>query len=274
MTTWKSVIYEAPDQEELRDSDPTSTAYPDWVYEVMEEPWVRGLEDLVKWTGVWFGSEERLFEELKMRAGKEVSASPDFPSSLEQLNEYIDIAIDGFCMKNLKFLDYRETSEEDREDFDVPGWGPEAPLLVWVGDAAERPDYWKAMYDLLCYRHPLPVNILVFTDRARDFRKWRRWRGTTTELVEKLSKYTPLTIRNVPIFMANLFRPEEKHRDYVLYPDVFPYDPLDVINLLTREDYLLFHKRMRKWAPILKGGCEDQDKLGEAPLFPRIARKR
>ena len=58
-----------------------------------------------------------------MRVGKEVSASPDFPSSYEQLVDYIWMAIHGFQMKELEVMDYRELTEEDLEDFDVPGWG-------------------------------------------------------------------------------------------------------------------------------------------------------
>jgi hypothetical protein len=144
------------------------------------------LEDMVKWTGIWVGTEERFFEELRMRVGREVASSPDFPSSAEQLKLYQSIAIDGFFARPLQFLLHWDLSEEDLDDFDAPGWGPDAPILLFRGDAAHRPNYWQAMCKLLDRRDALALNVLMFTGKDRHFRKSRRWTGTTAELLKKL----------------------------------------------------------------------------------------
>jgi hypothetical protein len=84
---WKSAINSGP--------NPDEEGYAEWLDEVMQEPWVLALEELVKWSGVWTGTGEQLIRELKARVGKEVRESKDFPSSLEQLFRYMDCAIDG-----------------------------------------------------------------------------------------------------------------------------------------------------------------------------------
>src|SRR5215213_1844696 len=114
----------------MPECDPDHPFYPvgyeEWLERVMEEPWVHALEDMIKWTGVWVGTEERFFEELRMRAGREVASSPDFPSSVERLELYQSIAIDGFHARRLEFWHWRDSdlSEEDLDDFDAPEWGP------------------------------------------------------------------------------------------------------------------------------------------------------
>jgi hypothetical protein len=115
MTTWRSKINNAPDPEE--------ETYGERVDEVMSEPWVLALEGLIRWGGVWVGSEEQLVQELKRRAGREVSASPDFPDSLQRLDGYQSVAIDGFCSRGFGVLDYRDLAEEDLRTSTCPGGG-------------------------------------------------------------------------------------------------------------------------------------------------------
>jgi hypothetical protein len=244
MTTWKSEIMTGPDMYE--------EGYREWLEKVMDEPWARAVEDMVRWTGIWVGTEEELIAELKMRVGSEVAASPDFPSSLEILDWYFGIALDGFFLKSIGILDFRKLTEEDLEAFDVPGWGPEAPVIVYQGGAAHRPDYWGAMIRLLSYGDALPLAVLIFTGEDRTFRDSRKWTGTTTQLIDKLIQNTP-ELGPVPFYIANDFRPPEKHRFY----HIVDYDPPDLLDPITREDYVLFHKRMRSWAKVLK-----EEKIG------------
>lgn len=243
--TWKSVINEMPECDQEHPFYPEG--YEEWLEKVTAEPWFRALEDIVRWTGVWVGTEEQLFEELEMRAGKEIFASPDFPKDFERLNLYMQIARDGFIAKHLAFWHHRELTEEDLDHYDVPGWGLEAPILVYQGDAARRPDYWQAMCDLLAQRDALPLAILIFTGEDNHFRRFRKWMGTTTELIEKLGKHRP-RLGPVPFFLANLFRPEERH-GYEVGACFYPPNLLDP---LTREDYIVFHKQMRRSARVLK----------------------
>lgn len=246
MTMWRSAIGQMPDLQYIAMFEPDSTEYEEWLEKVMAEPWVRAMEDMVKWTGVWVGTEERFFEELRMRVGKEVFASPDFPSSVERLYEYIEDARDGFIARPLWFWHYKDVPEEDLDHYDVPGWGPEAPILVYTGDAAERPDYWEAMCKLLAYRDALPLTVLLFSGNDRHFQRFRTWTGSTTELLEKLGRHAP-KLGPVPFFFANRFRPEEEHKNYA----VFDFDPPNLIDPITRDDYLLFHEQIRRWAGVL-----------------------
>jgi hypothetical protein len=62
-----------------------------------------------------------------------------------------------------------------------------------------------------------------------------------------LSKHTP-RLGRVPFYIANEFRPPEQHRLY----HIVDYHPDDLIDPVTREDYVLFHKMMMKWARVLK----------------------
>jgi hypothetical protein len=247
MTTWKSAIMDDHGWDGVEEDPEAFERYERWLEQVMDEPWFTGLEDLVKWSGVWIGTEEQIIEELKLLAGREVSSSPEFPSSFEQLERYVSIALDGFFQKNLILLHYRDLTEEDLDDFDVPGWGPEAPVLVHQGKAAARPDYWEAMVKLLAYGNALPLAVLIFTGNDRHFRNYRKWTGTTKELMGKLDEYYP-DIGLVPMFFANCFRPPEEHTKH-LY---FSCDTYALLYPMSREDYMRFHKRLRSWAPFLQ----------------------
>jgi hypothetical protein len=247
MTTWKSAIMDDHGWDGVEEDPEAFERYEQWLEQVMDESWFTGLEDLVKWTGVWFGTEQQIIEELKLRAGKEVGSSPDFPSSYEQLERYVSIALDGICMKDLGLLHYRDLTEEDLEYFDVPAWGPEVPVLVRQGKAAARPDYWQAMYKLLGYGDALPLAVLIFTGEDRHFRNYRRWTGTTKELMGRLIRYFP-DIGLVPIFFANDFRPPEEHKRHL----DFGCDTSHLLFPISRDDYVRFHKRLQSWAPFLR----------------------
>ncbi len=245
MTTWRSAIDEMPE------CDPDHPFYPvgyeEWLEKVMDEPWVRALEDMVRWTGLWVGTEEDFFSEIRMRAGDEVFLSPDFPSTLGRLDEYIEIAMDGFCERCLMVLHHGELTAEDLEDYDVPGWGPERPILVCRGRAAERPEYHEAMCRLLVRGDALPLAVLIFTGEDRSFRRFGTWTGKTEELLEKLRRYDP-NGDYVPRVLANTFRPAGKgHEEW----PTFDSDPPEVLYPSGRRGYLAFHRAMDRWAPVL-----------------------
>ncbi len=246
MTMWRSAINELPECDEDHPLYPKG--YDEWLEKVTAEPWFRALEDMVRWTGVWVGTEEAFFAELRMRVGEDVFSSPDFPDSVERLDGYIEAAIDGFCERNLMVWHHGELTEEDLDHYDVPEWGPESPILVCQGYAAERPDYWRAMCRLLVRGDELPLAVLIFTGEDRHFRRYREWSGQTEDLLGKLRRNSPNGLVGVPKFFANCFRPQEEHRSMPW----FDSDPPDVLYPNDREGYLAFHKQMSKWAPVLK----------------------
>jgi hypothetical protein len=259
--TWKSLINTGPDYEE--------EGYVEWLEQVMQEPWVLALEDLVKWEGVWAGTEEQLIQELRRRVGKEIKESEDFPSTFERVLEYQDYAGDGFLLADLGVYDYRELSEEDLDDFDVPGWGPDAPVLVKAGDAHLRPDFWDVQFKLLKYWHPFPVGILMFTD-SKWFPKGRTWCGTTKELSEKLLRHYP-TYRNIPWLQLYKARPEGTE-DWFPWPGFATDEEMDAMVMRAGSDgFLTFSTMMKKWAPILKEEARIKiswERRRSSPWFP------
>ncbi len=246
--TWKSEILSGPDPMEapFPDSDFDPAEYEEWLERVMREPWVHALVGLVRWSGLWVGAEEALMLELKARAGREAAASEDFPSSLERLDRYMSIAEDGFHERDIGLLDYQELSEEDRDDFDVPGWGPDAPVLVCQGDAPYRPNFWVALRELLKYWHPVPVAVLTLT-ASREFAKERRRSYTTENFARALRKHL-LVMFNVPMVFLDMTRPEGfKGIDPVMGEErEHMMDPRGL------DGHRVFHAQMRKWAPILR----------------------
>jgi hypothetical protein len=241
---WKSKIGEMPECDEDHPFYPKG--YEEWLEKVMAEPWARALEDMVRWTGTWVGTEEAFFGELRMRVGEDVFSSPDFPSTVGRLDEYIEIAIDGFCERNLMVWHHGELTEEDLDHYDVPEWGPEKPILVCQGRSAERPEYFEAMCRFLVRGDELPLAVLIFTGEDRHFRRYREWSGDTDDLLGKLRRNSP-NGDHVPMFFADCFRPEEHRSEPCFDSDrpflLYPHD---------REGYLAFHKQMSKWAPVLK----------------------
>ena len=246
--TWRSAINEMPDLQYIETFEPDSTEYEEWLEKVTAEPWFLALEAMVKWTRAWVGTEEQLFEELEMRAGREVFASPDFPSDFERLTLYAQIARDGFAMKHIEFWHYSELTEEDLDHYDAPGWGPEAPILVFRDRAADRPNYYEAMCRLLARGDALPLAVLIFTGEDACFRKLRRWTGTSVELTKKLQKHSPNSIGGVPMFFANCFRPREEHKSLPRYR----LDPPDLLEPGNREGFQIFYERMTGWASALR----------------------
>jgi hypothetical protein len=238
MTTWRSIINSGPSEEE--------DGYSEWLEEVLLEPWVQALWGLVQWSGVWTGTEDQLIQQMRMRVAREVRASEDFPSSLEQLTTYMDWAIDGILSSGLGVFDYhQELADGDLDDFDVPGWGPEAPILVKAGDACYRPYYRDAQFELLKFWHPVPVAIVHLT-ASREFAKSRKRSYSTQDLAKVLGKYYP-SYRNVPGIALASARPEG-------VDDAFPEFSSDeefeaMVNLYGPKPHLLFSKQMRKWAP-------------------------
>lgn len=223
----------------------------------MNEPWFVALQDLVKWTGTWTGSEEELMRELRLRVNREVWESEDFPSDPPKLMKYYEAMFFASSEvslgdEGLSLLDYRDFKKKDLEDYDVPEWGPEAPILLSQGWAGARPFYQQALYTLLDkYRSPLPLAVLGFTDGRKFTKKTRSWSGSTTELAQALLGHYPWPGHRWPNYCPALSPtpedPENKKAER-LFDET--HDLL--MNLWEASDYRRFHELMRTCAYIVK----------------------
>ncbi len=253
MAQWRSEIHGGPDPEELWVTDPGSKAYDEWLARVMDEPWFRALEGMVAWTDIWVGTEEELIEEMRMRAGKAAGNSPDFPASFGRLKLYVDLALDGFFDRNLRVVDHRELDEEELDAYWAPGWGPEAPVLLFRGDAAWRPCYWRTLLRLLRHWHPLPAAVMRLT-ASREFARYlepgqprSRWYNTK-DLAKALVKHYP-TLVNTPRVLLDLARPEWAT---MLDPSFWSDREMYLLEPVGLEGHRVFGGQMRRWAPVLK----------------------
>lgn len=188
---WKSIINDEPVEiiEDLETGQPrTNPRWSEWLEAVAQEPWLVAMYSLVRWSGTWVGTEEELIEEVRLRVGPEVRASEDFPSTYQGLLDYYMALF--YCAPHVPptLLDYRELEKRDIEDHDVPGWGPESPIMIHRDSAAVRPVYRITVYSLMGrYHSPLALAILEFTHGSRKFtKKERTWSGTTAALAESL----------------------------------------------------------------------------------------
>ena len=189
---WKSLINDIPDPQDEEGN--TNPQWLRWLDTVTQEPWFVALWDLLRWSGTWTGTEEELVEEVSLRVSREVRESEDFPSTWEKFSEYYGTLYDYAHRRLPMILDYRELTKKDLEEFDVPGWGPEAPILVERDLAGRKPCYRNALCDLLYrYRSPLSIAILNFTYESSKFTKKNRvWSGFTNKLAEQLRGYCPI----------------------------------------------------------------------------------
>ena len=243
---WKSEIRNSPPSE-LEWGVP-NPAYDEWVDAIAEEPWFVALRDLVKWGGVWTGTEEELVAEVRLRVDREVGESEDFPSDFGTLMDYHHILYYSRFGLGLEIYDHREFKKKDLGAFDVPGWGPEASILVERDHAGKRPSYYEAMHTLARYRSPLALALLIFTDGPKFARHKRRWTGRTSELAEALAGSYPSPGLNCPVYLPALAG----------CPDADPtsfYGNDDTWKLLrpeTRADYAAFGRRIRTCARIVE----------------------
>jgi hypothetical protein len=135
---WTSELRNCPDLDYAMYRRGTPTAEFDaWVDRIAREPWFVALRELVEHSGRWWvGTPEELIEQLKRRAGEEVSKSPDFPSDLDRLKDYAWIAGEAFTRVDIDLLDYELAKTYGTDEFDAPGWGPEVRILIFQDNAA------------------------------------------------------------------------------------------------------------------------------------------
>jgi hypothetical protein len=194
------------------------------------------LKSLPGEAGLWVGTEEDLMEELKKRtvevqAGDLDVASEAFPSSAREIIEPPQDVAWAMRKERLSITDYRTMEKELRENYDVPGWGRKAPILLQQSLAGLRPSRGGALHHLRQYGNPLAASVVVFTYIDSRFKgRERSWSGSTTELAQQLSCY--------PVRISDDM---ERHEQI-----------WKVLRLEGRADHRRFSAMMRTCAYILK----------------------
>jgi hypothetical protein len=255
---WKSVIKNYP--EGLEEWDARDPLFLEWVEALTREPWLAALQDLVRWTRIWTGTEEELMEEIRFRVHQEVWDAEDFPSDFSEFRDFYRIAWqEAHAISSgglhLELFRYDELTKKELKEFYAPGWGPAAPILV-ERDGAARPKYHYAMDKLLKYQEPLLLAFLILTDSAKFIRNKRQWTGSTDELVEVLLGYYPMPTYNCRGELAQVkwsSYPEREPIDRSIA--FFDHSSLELIKhgfLLDPSDHRRFHARMKTCAGILE----------------------
>jgi hypothetical protein len=160
---------------------------------ITRRPWFVALKSLPGEAGLWVGTEEDLMEELKKRTVQEQAgdvdvASEAFPSSAREIIEPPQDFEWAVRRERLSFVDYREIEKELRRDFDAPGWGRKAPILLERDLSAHKPSHEGAQYILATkYHNPLAILVVDFTYHDLTFkRNDQMWSGRTRKLAERL----------------------------------------------------------------------------------------
>src|SRR5918994_6614647 len=135
----------------------------EWIDAIISKPWFAALKSLPEDRGLWVGTEDELLEELKERVGPEATLSEDFPSSASEIIEPPQDVDWAMRKERLSITDYRTMEKELRENYDVPGWGRKAPILLQQGLAGLRPSRDGALHCLSLYGNPLAASVVVFT---------------------------------------------------------------------------------------------------------------
>ncbi len=247
---WKSELRNCPDLEyAMYRRGAPSKDYEAWVDRIEEEPWFVALRELVEHQGQWWvGTEQELIEQLKRRTGEEVSASEDFPSTLDRLKDYAWVAGEAFTRVDIDILDYELAKTYGTGGFDAPGWGPEAPILIFQDNSVLRPDYIWALGKVLERWDPFVLGLFLFASNER-LGNGRWWEGTTPEFVEALRWQRP-DQDSVPDYISECFRPARSTSPLPEYEDPGEYARL--MRPLSAEDCEAFVERMRKIMPYLE----------------------
>jgi hypothetical protein len=221
------------------------------VDEIIRRPWFVALKSLPGEVGFWVGTEEELIEELIARmleeqAGVAAVVAEDFPSSAREIIEPPPDVDWAMRKERLSLVDYREVEKELRGDFDAPGWGRKAPILLERDLSAHKPSHEGAQHILATkYHSSLAILVvgLTYDDPTfkRNQRMWagntRQWSGRTRDLATRLS-----------IQLNNEFGPRElEPRENRLVNEL-----KEAIKLESPEDFRRFCGRMRTCAYVLR----------------------
>jgi len=222
----------------IEDADP-GREIDECIDAITRKPWFVALKSLPGDRGLWVGTEDELMEELKERVGPDAALSEDFPSSAREIIEPPRDVEYAMRKERLEIMDYREMTKKVREDYDGPGWGRSAPIMI-ERDLAGRKSFHEAAAYLLMtkYRNPLAALVVEFTYHDPKFkRNNQQWWGRTRELARRLSiqLFRDASLGEVGAEESRLIR-----------------ELKEALKLERPEDFRRFHRQMRTCAYILK----------------------
>jgi hypothetical protein len=232
---------EQPYDYRIEDAEP-GREIDEWIDAITRRAWFVALKSLPGEAGLWVGTEEDLMEELKKRTVEEQAgdvASEAFPSRAREIIEPPQDVEWAMRRERLSLVDYREVEKEVRGDFDAPGWGRKAPILLERNLSAHKPSHEGAQYMLATkYHNRLAILIVDFTYHDLTFkRNDQTWSGRTRELAERLSIQL-----NSEFGMRELGSRENELVEELK----------EAIKLESPEDFRRFCGRMRTCAYILR----------------------
>lgn len=253
---WKSAIWDCPDEccAILSSPRPCCRA---WYDKVAAEPWFVALLDMIRWTGAWAGTEEELAQELGMRVDREVRDSEDFPDCYAKLREYCRLCSGAFFDAELNVMHRDEFDREELQDFDVPGFGPDRPIIIFRMDAGLKPRYGPAWARLHRHNDPLLLALLIATQngKRRGWTDGRRWGGDTTKLIKLLKTNYPEPGMNCSVWGApgsTPSRPIKKDPLYYYREENDPHGYHSLLNALDPADYRRLAIHLRNRATVLR----------------------
>jgi hypothetical protein len=233
-----------PDAERSQEID-------EWIDAITRRPWFAALKSLPGEVGFWVGTEEELIEELKARMLEEQDdgdalVNEDFLSSAREIVDPPEDVVFAMRKERLSLVDCRQVEKELRQDFDAPGWGRKAPMLLERDLSAHKPSHEGAQYILATkYHNPLAILVVGLTYDDPTFKRnqqmWagstRWWSGRTRDLATRLS------IQLNREFGMRELGPRENELVEELK---------EAIKLESPEDFRRFCGRMRTCAYILR----------------------
>ena len=242
--------HEQPYDYRIEDAEP-GREIDEWIDAIISKPWFAALKSLPGDRGLWVGTEEDLIEDLKKRtvevqAGDVDIASEEFPSSAREILEPPQDVDWAMRKERLSLTDYRTMEKELRENYDAPGWGRKAPILLERHLAAHKPSHEGAQITLATkYHNPLAILVVGLTYHDPKFksnqRMWsgsaRWWSGRTRDLADRLriQLYSDFGLR------------ELEPRENALFEEL-----KEALKLESPEDFRRFCGRMRTCAYILR----------------------
>jgi hypothetical protein len=201
---------------------------------ITRRPWFVALNSLPGDRGLWVGTEDELMEELKERVGPDAALSEDFPSNVDEIIEPPRDVEFAMRKEHLEVMDYRQMTKKIRENYDGPGWGRSAPIMIERDLAGHKLFHEAAAYLMMTkYRNPLAALVVEFTYHSpKVTRNNQQWWGRTRELAEQLGI---------------------RYMDKVAFVESRRNKELEeALKLEEPSDFRRFHRQMRTCAYILK----------------------
>ena len=167
---------------------------------------------------------------------------------MDRLKDYAWIASDAFTRVDIDILDYELAKTYSTDEFDAPGWGPQAPILIFQDNSVLRPDYICTLGKVLECWDPFLLALFLFASNER-MGNGRWWEGTTPQFVEAVRLQRPHQ-ESVPDYILEGFRPTEAISPLPEYEN--DEEEARLMRPETPEDYEAFVQHIRECMPFME----------------------